>query len=340
MQSRGVARPDDCIGKWRSPAPAGVARRPCVSEERSVRAQQGARSTTKQRPARARFGASPLASGARRRSRVTGCGCGSPRAVLSPSCGQGVGDGRADSRGVLALPTSPSAGLRPIRRRPSGPSSDRASMLGRSGDSLTQQSQLLERRPSARSSRAASTARQPGRGRKVRVATGSIRDDLAWPTLTDNEKTVTVEHVCGSSAETAARACQRSRACSCSGSVPRSGRPSPVPFAVCDAFPAVAAASAGARSSITLLAHKPSRCGPRRVRLLRLPTAPLIRAQIATRPARSLGQGIGIICIYRAGCSRPYREPVGGSSHGSVGLPGRESVCESACERAGLLQVV
>ena len=116
---------------------------------------------------------------ARRRSPVTGSGCGSTRAVLSPSSGQGVGDRCGDSRGVPALPTSPSAGLRPIRRRPSGPSSDRASMLGRSGDSLNQQSQLLERGPSARSSRTASTARQPGRGRKVRVVRGSIRDDLA-----------------------------------------------------------------------------------------------------------------------------------------------------------------
>jgi hypothetical protein len=63
----------------------------------------------------------------------------SPRAVSSPSSGQGVGDGCAYSRGVPALPTSPSAGLRPIRRRPSRPSPDRASMLGRSGDSLNQQ---------------------------------------------------------------------------------------------------------------------------------------------------------------------------------------------------------
>jgi hypothetical protein len=62
MQSRGVARPDDCIGQWRSQRP-GVARRTRVSEERSVGAPQGARSTTKRWPARARFGASPLAAG-------------------------------------------------------------------------------------------------------------------------------------------------------------------------------------------------------------------------------------------------------------------------------------
>ena len=60
---------------------------------------------------------------ARRRSPVTGSGCGSTRAVLSPSSAQGVGDRCGDSRGVPALPTSPSEGLRPIRRRPSGPSS-------------------------------------------------------------------------------------------------------------------------------------------------------------------------------------------------------------------------
>jgi hypothetical protein len=62
MQSRGVAHPDDCIGQWRSQRP-GVARRTRVSEERSVGAPQGARSTTKRWPARARFGASPLAAG-------------------------------------------------------------------------------------------------------------------------------------------------------------------------------------------------------------------------------------------------------------------------------------
>jgi len=56
MESRGIARPDDCIGRWRSLGPAGVARRICVSEERSVRSPQGARSTTMRRPARARFG--------------------------------------------------------------------------------------------------------------------------------------------------------------------------------------------------------------------------------------------------------------------------------------------
>ena len=97
---------------------------------------------------------------------VTGSGCGSPRAVSTPSSGQGVGDACADSRGGPALPTSPSAGLRPIRRRPSRPSSDRASMLGRSGGLANQQTQLPERRPSARSSRTASTARQPERGQE------------------------------------------------------------------------------------------------------------------------------------------------------------------------------
>jgi hypothetical protein len=141
IQSRGVARGDDCIGQWRPPAPAGVAWRTCASEEGSVGAPQGALSTTKQRLARARFGASPLASGSGAEVPWRDRG-GSPRAVLSPSSGQGVG-GCGYSRGVPALPTSPSAGLRPIRRRPCGPSPDRASMLGRSGDSLNHKVNFL-----------------------------------------------------------------------------------------------------------------------------------------------------------------------------------------------------
>ena len=40
---------------------------------------------------------------------------------------------RGGARGALSVPTSPSAGVRPIRRRPSGPSPDRASMLSRTG---------------------------------------------------------------------------------------------------------------------------------------------------------------------------------------------------------------
>ena len=49
-----------------------------------------------------------------RRSQLAGPGCCSPRRASSPSSGQWAGDGCADSRGVPALPTSPSAGLRPI----------------------------------------------------------------------------------------------------------------------------------------------------------------------------------------------------------------------------------
>jgi hypothetical protein len=46
----------------------------------------------------------------RRRSLVAGSGSGSPRAVLTPSSGRGVGGACGYSRGVPALRTSPSAG--------------------------------------------------------------------------------------------------------------------------------------------------------------------------------------------------------------------------------------
>ena len=54
----------------------------------------------------------------------------SPRAESRPSSGQGVGDACRRARGASALPTSPSAGLRPIWRRPSRPSPNRASIPG------------------------------------------------------------------------------------------------------------------------------------------------------------------------------------------------------------------
>jgi hypothetical protein len=50
-------------------------------------------------PARPRFGPTRLASGPCARCAVMGSECGSPRAVLSPSSCQGVGDGCGDSRG-------------------------------------------------------------------------------------------------------------------------------------------------------------------------------------------------------------------------------------------------
>ena len=131
MRSRGVARRDDCIGQLRSPAPGrcreadlriwGAVGRSAAG---SAFDDEAPASTSAVRGVAAR-------NRARRRSPVTGSGCGSPRAALRPSSGQGVGDGCGDSRGVPAPPTSPSAGLRPIRRRPSRPSSDRPSMLGR-----------------------------------------------------------------------------------------------------------------------------------------------------------------------------------------------------------------
>ncbi len=57
----------------------------------------------------------------------------SPTCMSRPSSGQWVGGGFGSSRGAAAVPTSPSAGLLPIRRRPSRPSSDRESRLSRVG---------------------------------------------------------------------------------------------------------------------------------------------------------------------------------------------------------------
>ena len=59
--------------------------------------------------------------------------CCSPRAGSTPSSGCVAGGRCRDSRGVLALPASPSAGVAPIRRRPSRPSPDRGWRLSRSG---------------------------------------------------------------------------------------------------------------------------------------------------------------------------------------------------------------
>jgi hypothetical protein len=158
MQSRG---PDDCDAAKRSSRPGGVARRTCVSGRGLVGAPQEARSTTRTSAARG----VAARDRARRRSPVTGSGCGSPRAVLIPSSGQGVGEGCGDSRGVSALPTSPSAGVD-------------AGRVG--GTRSINKAQLPERRPPARST-TPPTAEQPGRGRTVRMAKGSIRDDLLRP---------------------------------------------------------------------------------------------------------------------------------------------------------------
>ena len=57
----------------------------------------------------------------------------SPSAGSRPSSGCVGSDAWGGARGALSVPTSPSAGVRPIRRRPSGPSPDRASMLSRTG---------------------------------------------------------------------------------------------------------------------------------------------------------------------------------------------------------------
>ncbi len=55
----------------------------------------------------------------------------SPRAASRPSSGCVESDACRGSRGASAVPASPSAGLSPIRRRPSRPSPDRACTTGR-----------------------------------------------------------------------------------------------------------------------------------------------------------------------------------------------------------------
>ena len=111
---------------------SGVARRTWVPEERPVGVPPGARSTTKQRPARARFGRRLSQAGQAPES-GDGIRVRFSEGVSSPSSGQGVGDGCADSRGGPALPASPAAGLLPIRPRPSRPAPDREWGLGRRG---------------------------------------------------------------------------------------------------------------------------------------------------------------------------------------------------------------
>jgi hypothetical protein len=127
MESRGVGCPDAALA-------SGVRERRPVSRGGPAYLRSG-RSERRRERARRR-GSGPHERGPGRRLSlragagvpVMGSECGSPRAVLSPSSGQGVGDGCGDSRGVPALPTSPSAG-----------------MLGRSGDSLNHETHRLDR---------------------------------------------------------------------------------------------------------------------------------------------------------------------------------------------------
>jgi hypothetical protein len=63
-------------------------------------------------------------------------GVSSPSAESRPSSGSVAGGCGCGARGVLALQASPSAGVAPIRRRPSRPSPDRDWMLSSPGGSL------------------------------------------------------------------------------------------------------------------------------------------------------------------------------------------------------------
>ena len=136
------------LGGKRSPQPAGVARRTCVCREREGGAPLRRVYSPTRSGTRTPVGVSALTSG-----RAAGGRLGDEGGVLFPESGiealvrQWVGDGCADSRGGPALPTSPSAGLRPIRRRPSRPSPDRASMLGRPRGSLDHETATSERPP-------------------------------------------------------------------------------------------------------------------------------------------------------------------------------------------------
>ena len=179
MQSRGAARPDDCIASGNRSA--GRCREADLRIWGAV--GRGAAGSTFDDEAAARTSAVrgvAARNRARCRSPVTGSGCGSPRAVLSPSSGQGVGDGCGDSRGVprfqrrLPRDYARSGDGHPGRRR-----IGRRCWAGRGTRSINK-AQLPERRPPARSTTPA-TAEQPGRGRNVRVTKGSIRDDLLRP---------------------------------------------------------------------------------------------------------------------------------------------------------------
>jgi hypothetical protein len=56
-----------------------------------------------------------------------------PTTMSQPSSGQGAGGASRGPRGGTAVPMSPSAGLLPVWRRPSWPSPDPESILGRAG---------------------------------------------------------------------------------------------------------------------------------------------------------------------------------------------------------------
>jgi len=89
MQSRGVARPDDCIGQWRTQ------RRP-VSRGGPGYLRGGRSERRRERVRRRSSGRHERGSGvasrkrARRRSPVTGSGCGSPRAYRVPRPARGL----------------------------------------------------------------------------------------------------------------------------------------------------------------------------------------------------------------------------------------------------------